>query len=101
MLPAVSVAAARTYCTTAPFVAGVLPSPLLSGSSSDVHESWQYPAVVLAAAQVAVPNTIRVSPSAVPFPASVTLLVGNVPSLTPPVVIPKREPLEVRYSAFA
>ena len=34
--------------------------------------------------------------AAMPFPVRTMLFVGNTGSLTPPVVIPNRQPLEVR-----
>src|SRR5450432_4327026 len=84
--PAVSLTAARVNCTTAPFEAGVLPTPLPSESSSDlaelpvpcatVRQLRSLEPTVQLLAQVVRPNMARVSvvsgDPVYPFPASVT-----------------------------
>ena len=84
-----SLSAARENCTTAPSLRGVFPMPFSSPSSSDFQLVTHRVVVpsVLVAAQVALPNTARVSPVDVPSPASLTADAGKVPaaSLAPKV----------------
>ena len=98
MLPTVSVVAARTYCTTAPFVAGLVLTPSLSRSSSRAHASWQEPVVVVLLAWQVAPKMTRVSPPVVPLPVRVTVLAGSAPASS---LMPNWHPLDVRYSAVA
>src|SRR5688500_2651924 len=96
MVPAVSVAVPRRNCTTAPFEAGVFPTPLPSASSSDLavvpvpaatlRQLRSLAPTVQLFAQVVAPKIARVSVvSGVPvdpLPAKVTATVV-VPVLTP------------------
>src|SRR5438477_4882475 len=98
IVPFVSLLAARTNWTTAPFDPAVSPIPSLVESLSDFavwRQILSLPPPVQVSAQVVAPKIARVSvaPFEKPSPVSLTAAAGRAPATSP---APKLHPLEVR-----